>query len=111
MASPGTQDWVNISRERYLIPVLQLKDRTEPDASLIFTNIFSAAYAYRYLYPRLLYFAYERDEFEQYVREHRGGPLYVVIRTQDFTSAYLEGLTYHDLAGGWRMALLDATRQ
>ena len=75
LAIPGPRDAPNFNRVDFLIPVQQLKRRTEPDATLVFTNDFPPGYIYRYLYPRSIAFAYDTDEFERQVSDGRDRPL------------------------------------
>ena len=107
LASPGPRDAPNFNREKFLITVQQLQRRTESHATLVFANDFPPGYIYRYLYPRSIAFAYSTDEFERHVSDGRDTPLYIINQSRDFDSTYLQGLAYHDLSGGWRMALVD----
>ena len=106
LLSSGTRDWVNFNRELYMGPALQLRELTERDATFVFASIFPAGYAYRFLYPRGLVFAYTREAFERSIEEHRSRNVYVVIRKSYFSSRYLQGLSYQELTGGWRLARL-----
>ena len=107
LASSGISFARNFNNVRYLIPVFQLKDRTEPDATLIFTNDFPPGYIHRYLHPRSIYFAYETVDIERRVMESQGRPVYVIGQVPNFAWDYLGSLKYHDLSGGWRMAPVD----
>ena len=109
LAIPGPRDAPNFNRERFLIAVQQLEQRTELNATLVFTNDIPPGYIYRYLYPRSIAFAYFADEFELQVSEGRDRPLYIISQSRGFDSIYLEGLAYRDLSGGWQMALVDTT--